>query len=68
MKLKDGTLKELHLTEENLELFEFFLEEECRPGEMMPIEEDERGSYILNSKDLCLMPRLDELLAIGVTA
>ncbi len=66
MRLKDGTLKELLLTEENLELFEFFLEEECRPGEMMPIEEDERGSYILNSKDLNLMPRLDELLSIGV--
>lgn len=66
MKLKDGTVKELPLTEENLELFEFFLEEECRPGELMPIEEDERGSYILNSKDLCLMPRLDELLTIGI--
>ena len=66
MKMKDGTLKELHLTEENMELFEFFLEEECRPGELMPIEEDDRGSYILNSKDLNLMPRLDELLAIGV--
>jgi putative protease len=66
MKLKDGTVKELPLSEENLELFEFFLEEECRPGELMPIEEDERGSYILNSKDLCLMPRLDELLRIGI--
>ena len=66
MKLKDGTLKELPLSEENLELFEFFLEEECRPGELMPIEEDERGSYILNSRDLCLMPRLGELLAIGI--
>lgn len=66
MKLKDGTVKELPLSEENLELFEFFLEEECRPGELMPIEEDERGSYILNSKDLCLMPRLDELLSTGV--
>ncbi len=66
MKLKDGTVKELSLTEENLELFEFFIEEEHRPGELMPIEEDERGSYILNSKDLCLMPKLDELLKIGV--
>ncbi len=66
MKLKDGTLKELPLSEENLELFEFLLEEECRPGELMPIIEDERGSYILNSKDLNLMPRLDQLLAIGI--
>lgn len=66
MRLKDGTLKELPLSEENLELFEFFLEEEHRPGELMPIEEDERGAYILNSKDLCLMPKLDELLSIGI--
>ncbi len=66
MKLRDGTVKELNLTEENMELFEFFLEEECRPGELMPIEEDDRGSYILNSKDLCLMPKLDDYLRIGV--
>lgn len=66
MKLKDGTLKELALTEENLELFEFLLEEEVRPGELMPIEEDDRGSYILNSKDLCIMPKLDDYLRIGV--
>ncbi|WP_204248205.1 U32 family peptidase [Kiloniella spongiae] len=66
MKLKDGTVKELNLSEENLELFEFMMEEECRQGELMPIEEDERGSYILNSKDLCLMPKLDDYLRIGV--
>ncbi|MDP7425529.1 MAG: U32 family peptidase [Rhodospirillales bacterium] len=66
MRLKDGTSKELPLTEENLELFEFLLEEEIRPGEFMPIEEDDRGSYILNSKDLCIMPKLDDLLRIGV--
>lgn len=66
MKLKDGTIKELPLTEENLELFEFVLEEGGRPGEFMPIEEDWRGSYILNSKDMCLMPKLDDLLRIGV--
>ncbi|WP_198946826.1 U32 family peptidase [Kiloniella majae] len=66
MKLKDETVKELNLSEENLELFEFMMEEECRQGELMPIEEDERGSYILNSKDLCLMPKLDDYLRIGV--
>jgi putative protease len=66
MRLKDGTTKELQLTEENLELFEFLLEEEVRPGELMPIEEDQRGSYILNSKDLCIMPKLDDYLRIGV--
>ena len=66
VKLKDGTVKELPLTEENLELFEFFLEEEMRPGELLPIEEDERGAYILNSKDLCLLPKLDDLLRVGI--
>lgn len=66
MRLKDGTVKELELTEENRDLFEFFLEEENRGGELMPLEEDDRGSYILNAKDLCLMPKLGEYLALGI--
>lgn len=66
MRLKDGTIKELPLTEENMELFDFFLEEEVRPGQFLPIEEDDRGSYILNAKDLCLMPKLEDYLRIGV--
>ncbi|MBV1862903.1 MAG: U32 family peptidase C-terminal domain-containing protein [Rhodobacteraceae bacterium] len=66
MRLKDGTVQELKITDENFDMFEFLLEEGCRPGELMPIEEDSRGSYILNSKDLCIMPKLDEYLRIGV--
>ena len=66
LRLKDGTHQELRITEENADLFEFLLEEGCRPGELMPIEEDDRGSYILNSRDLCIMPKLDEYLKIGV--
>ncbi len=66
MKMRDGTVRELKLSEENLELFDFFLEEEQRPGELMQIVEDERGSYILNSRDLCLMPKLPDLLSIGI--
>jgi len=66
MRLKDGTIKELELNEHTKDMFEYLLEEGAREGEMMPIEEDERGSYILNSKDLCLMPKLDEYLALGV--
>lgn len=66
MRLKDGTLKEFELSEENKDLFEFFLEEEHRGGELMPIEEDDRGSYILNAKDLCMMPKLPDYLSIGV--
>ncbi len=66
LKLKDGSLQELDINESNSGLFEFLLEEGYRPGEFLPITEDERGSYILNSKDLCLMPRLDEYMGIGV--
>jgi len=35
---------------------------ECESGIEMPLEEDERGAYIMNSKDLCLMPRLKEVI------
>ncbi len=66
LRLKDGTVQELNVTDENADMFEFLLEEGCRPGDLLPIEEDARGSYILNSKDLCIMPKLDEYLRIGV--
>ena len=66
MRLKDGTVKPLDINEDNADMFEFLLEEGCRPGELMPIEEDGRGSYILNSRDLCIMPKLDDYLRIGV--
>ena len=66
MRLKDGTVQDLQITDDNADIFEFLLEEGCRPGELMPIEEDARGSYILNSKDLCIMPKLNEYLEIGV--
>ena len=44
------------------------LVEEQRPGEYFPVEEDERGTYILNSKDLCLLPYLKEYIEAGVTS
>jgi putative protease len=46
--------------------FSYALLEEKRPGEYYPIEEDERGTYIFNSKDLCLMEMLPQLVAAGV--
>ena len=49
-----------------MDLFQFFIEEEQRKGEFMEIIEDDSGSYIMNSKDLCLMPKLDKILEIGV--
>jgi U32 family peptidase len=45
---------------------EYFLEEEKRPGEFMQIEEDEHGSYIMNSKDMCLLPYLKDLVDVGI--
>lgn len=66
LRLKDGTLKELVIDEYNKDSFEFLLEEEFRPGEYFEVAEDEHGGYILNSKDMCLMPRLDDLLSIGM--
>ena len=39
---------------------------EKRPGEFYPIQEDERGTYIFNSQDLCLLPRIPELLDAGI--
>lgn len=44
----------------------YALAEASRPGEYFPIEEDERGTYIMNSKDLCLLPHLPQIIASGV--
>lgn len=44
------------------------LVEEKRPGEYFPIEEDERGSYIMNSNDLCLIEYLPQLIDLGINA
>jgi putative protease len=46
--------------------YSYSLVEEKRPGEYFPIEEDERGTYIFNSKDLCLLEMLPQLVAAGV--
>jgi U32 family peptidase len=47
---------------------DFYLEERERPGEMMPIDEDEYGTYIMNSKDLCAIDYLTELRDAGITS
>lgn len=46
--------------------WKFNLVEETRPGEYYPVMEDERGTYIFNSKDLCLLPHLPELIKSGL--
>ena len=44
----------------------YYLMEEKRPNEFYPIFEDEKGSYILNAKDLCMIDHIDKLAAAGV--
>jgi putative protease len=46
--------------------YRYALVEEKRPGQYFPIEEDERGAYIMNSKDLCLIEHLPQLLQLGM--
>ncbi len=47
---------------------EFFLEEQKTPGDMIPIDEDEYGTYIMNSKDMCAIAVLDQLAEAGVVS
>ena len=48
--------------------WKYALTEEQRPGEYFPIEEDERGAYILNSKDLCMIGYIPELIESGLSS
>ena len=48
--------------------WKYSLQEETRPGEFFPVEEDERGTYIMNSRDLCLIEHLPELVDAGVNS
>ncbi|MCI8597709.1 MAG: U32 family peptidase [Lachnospiraceae bacterium] len=40
--------------------------EETRPGEYMPVYENERGTFLFNSKDLCMIEHIPELLEVGI--
>ena len=43
-----------------------YLEEETRPGEYLPVYENARGTYIFNSRDLCMVDHLPDLMACGI--
>lgn len=45
---------------------EYAVVEETRPGEYMPVYENERGTYIFNSKDLCMIEHIPELIDAGI--
>ena len=46
--------------------YQYALMEEKRPGEYFPVFEDEKGTYILNSRDMCMIDHLQELMDAGV--
>ena len=46
--------------------YQYALMEEKRPGEYFPVYEDEKGTYILNSKDMCMIDHLQDLMDAGV--
>lgn len=48
--------------------WKYALVEEKRPGQYMPVFEDQEGSYILNSRDMCMINHIPELLQSGVTS
>lgn len=48
--------------------WKYKLVEEKRPGEYYPVEEDNRGTYIMNSKDLCMLEHLPDLIDAGVSS
>jgi len=48
--------------------WKYHLMEEMRPGEYLPVYEDERGTHIFNSKDLCMIEYIPELVASGVSS
>lgn len=46
--------------------YQYALVEEKRPGEYFPVYEDEKGTYIMNSRDMCMIDHLDDLMDAGV--
>lgn len=46
--------------------YEYTLMEEKRPGEYFPVFEDEKGTYIMNSRDMCMIDHIPELMRAGV--
>lgn len=48
--------------------WKYHLMEEKRPGEYFPIQEDSRGTFIFNSKDLCMIRHIPELISSGISS
>ena len=48
--------------------YQYALMEEKRPGEYFPVFEDEKGTYIMNSRDMCMIDHLDDLMDAGLSS
>ncbi|MBE7020126.1 MAG: U32 family peptidase [Ruminococcaceae bacterium] len=48
--------------------WKYHLMEEKRPGEFMPVYEDDRGTFIFNSKDICMIEHIDKLVEAGISS
>ena len=48
--------------------YKYYLVEETRPGEYYPVIEDDNGTYIMNSKDMCMIEHIPELIKAGVSS
>ncbi len=46
--------------------YQYALVEEKRPGEYFPVFEDETGTYIMNSRDMCMIDHLDDIMKVGI--
>lgn len=48
--------------------YQYYLMEEKRPGEYFPVFEDEKGTYIMNSRDMCMIDHVGELMDAGLNS
>ena len=48
--------------------YNVYVEEKNNPGNLMPVEDDEHGTYIFSSKDLCLIKEIPEIIEMGVSS
>lgn len=46
--------------------YNVYIEEKNNPGKLLPVQEDQRGTYLLSAKDLCLINRIPEIVDMGV--
>ncbi len=46
--------------------YNLYAEEKNNPGNLMPVEDDDKGTYIFSSKDLCLIKEIPEIIDMGV--